>query len=69
MLLGEHENVESFLQQDLARHLSAEITLGNVKSHADCLDWLKSTYFYVRLEARWARAQQQAEFEHFVEGK
>lgn len=69
LLGGKLENVESFLQQDLMRHLNAEIALGNVKTLSECVDWLKSTFFYARLEARWTIASRNAEFEVFVEGE
>ncbi|XP_028968447.1 probable ATP-dependent DNA helicase HFM1 [Galendromus occidentalis] len=67
LLAGKLENVESYLHLDLFRHLNAEIALGNVKNRHECVDWLESTFFFVRAEARSRRAGKMAEFRAFVE--
>lgn len=69
LLGGQLENVESFLQRDLMRQLNAEISLSNVKTAEDCVDWLKCTFFYVRAEERSRSACRNAEFETSIEGE
>lgn len=40
--------VESHLHKNLIEHLNAEISLGTVTDIAVAVNWLKSTYLYVR---------------------
>ncbi|KAL6452393.1 HFM1 ATP-dependent DNA helicase MER3 [Candida maltosa Xu316] len=42
------EKVESSLHMNFTEHLAAEIAVGVVKNITDALDWLKTTYLYVR---------------------
>jgi replicative superfamily II helicase len=37
---------------DLAEHLNAEIALGTVRGVGDVMDWLETTYYYVRAESQ-----------------
>ncbi|KAJ3358463.1 Sec63 [Kappamyces sp. JEL0680] len=47
--LGE-ELIESTLHESLIEHLNAEIALGNIRSSDQALQWLKSTFLYVRIK-------------------
>ncbi|KNE61696.1 hypothetical protein AMAG_06498 [Allomyces macrogynus ATCC 38327] len=44
--------IESSLHMNLAEHLNAEIALGAVATANDAVEWLCSTFFYVRLRRR-----------------
>lgn len=43
------ENLESSLHLELTEHLSAEISLGTITSTESAINWLRNTFFYVRL--------------------
>lgn len=48
-LLSGAEEVESCLAGCLAEHLNAEVVLGTVSSTARALEWLRTTFLYVRV--------------------
>lgn len=43
------ENIESSLLDSLSTHLNSEIVLGTIQSVKQAIDWLSSTFLYVRL--------------------
>jgi replicative superfamily II helicase len=47
-LLTEGKDIESRLAEDLDAHLNAEIVLGTVSDIDDVMDWLETTFYYVR---------------------
>ncbi|WP_255151584.1 DEAD/DEAH box helicase [Halorarius halobius] len=47
-LLQEGKEIESRLADDLASHLNAEIALGTIRDLDDVMDWLETTFYYVR---------------------
>jgi len=47
-LLTEGTDIESRLAEDLDAHLNAEIALGTVSDIEDVMDWLETTFYYVR---------------------
>ncbi|WP_123536006.1 DEAD/DEAH box helicase [Halosimplex salinum] len=47
-LLREGKEIESRLAEDLDAHLNAEIALGTVGDIDDVMDWLETTFYYVR---------------------
>lgn len=49
MILG-REIVESSLHLNLIEHLNAEVVLGTIKSVKDAMNWLRSTFLYVRIK-------------------
>ncbi len=49
-LLRDGKPIESRLADDLDAHLNAEIALGTVESVGDALDWLETTFYYVRAQ-------------------
>ncbi|MFB6296086.1 MAG: DEAD/DEAH box helicase [Halobacteriales archaeon] len=51
-LLREGKSLESRLAEDLDSHLVAEIALGTVRDVDDVMDWLETTFYYVRAESR-----------------
>jgi len=51
-LLREGKPLESRLAEDLDSHLVAEIALGTVRDVDDVLDWLETTFYYVRAESK-----------------
>ena len=66
-LLSHGKNIESRLAErstgadgpasgDLATHLNAEIALGNVRSVEDAMDWLETTFYWVRAQQASAYA-------------
>ena len=64
-LLAEGKRIESRLADgdkpgadDLTAHLNAEIALGNVRDVDDAMDWLETTFYYVRsAESGYASGQ------------
>ncbi|KAK3889481.1 hypothetical protein Pcinc_006528 [Petrolisthes cinctipes] len=42
--------IESHLHLHLVEHLNAEIVLGTVTDLAVAVEWLRSTFFYVRVQ-------------------
>ncbi|MFB6172388.1 MAG: DEAD/DEAH box helicase [Haloarculaceae archaeon] len=49
-LLRDGKEIESRLAADLAGHLNAEIALGYVEDLDDVMDWLETTFYYVRAQ-------------------
>ncbi|MFW6045722.1 MAG: helicase-related protein, partial [Natronomonas sp.] len=47
-LLRDGKPIESRLADDLAEHLNAEIVLGTISDVEDVLEWLETTFYYVR---------------------
>jgi len=47
-LLRDGKPIESRLADDLEAHLNAEVALGTVESVPDALDWLETTFYWVR---------------------
>ena len=47
-LLKEGKDIESRLAEDLDAHLNAEIALGTIADIDDVMDWLETTFYYVR---------------------
>jgi replicative superfamily II helicase len=50
-LLREGRPLESRLAEDLDSHLVAEVALGTVRDVDDVMDWLETTFYYVRAES------------------
>ena len=47
-LLAEGKEIESRLAGELDAHLNAEIALGTLRDLEDVMDWLETTFYYVR---------------------
>ncbi|MFB6152314.1 MAG: DEAD/DEAH box helicase [Haloarculaceae archaeon] len=47
-LLRDGKDIESRLAEDLDAHLNAEIALGTIADIDDVMDWLETTFYYVR---------------------
>ncbi|WP_132058900.1 DEAD/DEAH box helicase [Halorussus amylolyticus] len=47
-LLREGKEIESRLADDLDAHLNAEISMGTIRDLGDVMDWLETTFYYVR---------------------
>ncbi|WP_128477010.1 DEAD/DEAH box helicase [Halorussus pelagicus] len=47
-LLREGKEIESQLAADLDAHLNAEIAMGTIRDLGDVMDWLETTFYYVR---------------------
>ena len=45
------EVIESALSKSMIEHINAEIALSSVTCEKEAVDWLKSTYFYIRARA------------------
>jgi len=50
-LLREGTPVESRLADDLDAHLVAEVALGTIRGLEDVMDWLETTFYFVRAES------------------
>ncbi|WP_435196925.1 DEAD/DEAH box helicase [Natronomonas sp. EA1] len=50
-LLQEGKEIESRLAEELDAHLNAEISLGTVRALDDVMDWLETTFYYVRAQS------------------
>jgi replicative superfamily II helicase len=50
-LLQDGKEIESRLAEDLPAHLNAEIALGTIGDVDDVMDWLETTFYYVRAES------------------
>jgi replicative superfamily II helicase len=50
-LLSEGKEIESRLAGELDAHLNAEIALGTIGDVDDVMDWLETTFYYVRANA------------------
>ncbi|WP_137286681.1 DEAD/DEAH box helicase [Halorussus salinisoli] len=51
-LLREGKEIESRLAEDLDAHLNAEIAMGTIRGLDDVMDWLETTFYYVRARAK-----------------
>jgi replicative superfamily II helicase len=51
-LLEEGKSLESRLAEDLDAHLVAEVALGTVRDVDDVMDWLETTFYYVRAKSK-----------------
>ncbi len=51
-LLAEGTPIESRLAEDLDAHLVAEVAMGTVRGLDDVIDWLETTFYYVRARSR-----------------
>ena len=49
-LLREGKPIESRLAEDLDAHLNAEIAMGTIRDVGDVMDWLETTFAFVRAE-------------------
>jgi len=47
-LLREGKDIESRLAENLDAHLNAEIAMGTIRDIDDVMDWLETTFYYVR---------------------
>ncbi|PSQ50810.1 DEAD/DEAH box helicase [Halobacteriales archaeon SW_6_65_15] len=47
-LLREGKEIESRLAEDLDAHLNAEIAMGTIRDLGDVMDWLETTFYFVR---------------------
>ena len=50
-LLREGKDIESRLAENLDAHLNAEIAMGTIRDMDDVMDWLETTFYYVRASA------------------
>ncbi|UPV75750.1 DEAD/DEAH box helicase [Halorussus limi] len=50
-LLREGKEIESRLAEDLDAHLNAEIAMGTIRDLGDVIDWLETTFYYVRAKS------------------
>jgi len=50
-LLRDGKPIESRLAEDLDAHLNAEIALGTIDDVEDVMDWLETTFYYVRAQS------------------
>ncbi|MFC7213941.1 DEAD/DEAH box helicase [Saliphagus sp. GCM10025334] len=51
-LLREGKEIESRLAESLQTHLNAEIAMGTIADLEDVMDWLETTFYYVRGQSR-----------------
>ncbi|ARS89894.1 DEAD/DEAH box helicase [Natrarchaeobaculum aegyptiacum] len=51
-LLSEGKEIESRLAESLETHLNAEIAMGTITDLDDVMDWLETTYYYVRGQSK-----------------
>ena len=51
-LLREGKPIESRLAAELESHLNAEVAMGTIRGLDDVIDWLETTFYYVRAESR-----------------
>lgn len=50
-LLREGKPIESRLAEDLASHLNAEIALGTIRDLDDVMEWIETTFYFVRAQS------------------
>ena len=50
-LLRDGKEIESRLAGELDAHLNAEVALGTIRDLADVMDWIETTFYYVRASA------------------
>jgi len=51
-LLRDGKEIESRLAESLATHLNAEIAMGTITDLEDVMDWLETTFYYVRGQSK-----------------
>ncbi len=51
-LLREGKEIESRLAGDLESHLNAEVSMGTIRGLGDVMDWLETTFYYVRARSK-----------------
>ncbi|EMA31151.1 DEAD/DEAH box helicase, partial [Halobiforma nitratireducens] len=51
-LLNEGKEIESRLAESLETHLNAEIAMGTITDLEDVMDWLETTFYYVRGQSK-----------------
>jgi len=51
-LLREGKEIESRLAAELESHLNAEIAMGTIRGLEDVMEWLETTFYYVRAESK-----------------
>ncbi|RQG96218.1 DEAD/DEAH box helicase [Natrarchaeobius oligotrophus] len=51
-LLRDGKEIESRLAESLETHLNAEIAMGTITDLEDVMDWLETTYYYVRGQSK-----------------
>ena len=51
-LLREGKEIESRLAGDLKAHLNAEIAMGTIRGLEDVMEWLETTFYYVRASSK-----------------
>src|SRR6056297_99473 len=51
-LLREGKAIEARLAAELESHLNAEIAMGTIRDLSDVMDWLETTFYYVRAESK-----------------
>ncbi|MFC6905251.1 DEAD/DEAH box helicase [Halalkalicoccus tibetensis] len=51
-LLREGKEIESRLAEDIDAHLNAEVAMGTIESLEDVMEWLETTFYYVRARSQ-----------------
>ncbi|MEM4780302.1 MAG: DEAD/DEAH box helicase [Halalkalicoccus sp.] len=51
-LLREGKEIESRLAEDLDAHLNAEIAMGTIRDLEDVMEWIETTFYYVRARSQ-----------------
>ncbi|KYH27139.1 ATP-dependent DNA helicase [Halalkalicoccus paucihalophilus] len=51
-LLREGKEIESRLAEDLDAHLNAEVAMGTIRDLEDVMEWLETTFYYVRSRSK-----------------
>ena len=51
-LLRDGKEIESRLAEDLESHLNAEVAMGTIRGLEDVMDWLETTFYYVRARSK-----------------
>ena len=51
-LLREGKEIESRLAAELESHLNAEVAMGTIRGLEDVMDWLETTFYYVRAASK-----------------
>jgi replicative superfamily II helicase len=51
-LLHEGKEIESRLAEDLDAHLNAEVAMGTIRDLEDVMEWLETTFYYVRSRSK-----------------
>ncbi|WP_122088005.1 DEAD/DEAH box helicase [Halalkalicoccus subterraneus] len=51
-LLREGKEIESRLAEDIDAHLNAEVAMGTIRDLEDVMDWLETTFYYVRARSK-----------------